>query len=231
MTRAAGILALIMCCGALSAAPHHNDSPVVLAPGYAELTFTAPPPGSYELPALGPAHDGKIIDSKGASLHLHDLMGDKFTLMSFIYTSCSDVNGCPLATHVFSRVQKRIMADELLADHVRLISFSFDPANDTPPVLEKYAAHFREPGFDWHFVTSQSDKELESILNDYDQFVISDVDHHGKTVGSISHILRVYLIDQDKRIRNIYSVSFLHPDIIVNDIKTIVRNTMSRGSR
>jgi len=37
----------------------------------------------------------------------------------------------------------------------------------------------------------------------------------------MSHILRVYLIDADKRIRNIYSPSYLHPDILYADIRTV----------
>jgi cytochrome c peroxidase len=37
----------------------------------------------------------------------------------------------------------------------------------------------------------------------------------------MSHILRVYLIDADKRIRNIYSPSYLHPDMLYADIRTV----------
>jgi hypothetical protein len=40
--------------------------------------------------------------------------------------------------------------------------------------------------------------------------------------GKFSHILRVYLIDQRSQIRNIYNLSFLHPDILVNDVKTLM---------
>jgi cytochrome c peroxidase len=32
----------------------------------------------------------------------------------------------------------------------------------------------------------------------------------------------VYLIDKNKQIRNIYSVSFLHPDTLINDVKTLL---------
>ena len=32
----------------------------------------------------------------------------------------------------------------------------------------------------------------------------------------------LYLIDPELKIRNIYSVSFLHPDIIINDVKTLM---------
>ncbi len=46
-------------------------------------------------------------------------------------------------------------------------------------------------------------------------------DADGQPVGAMSHILRVYLIDPQKNIRNIYSPSYLHPDTLFADIRTI----------
>jgi cytochrome c peroxidase len=135
-------------------APHHTLAErVVLAPGYAALTFQAPEPSTYQLEKLGKASDGKVLTSKGEASNLKALTGEKFTLLSFIYTSCSDINGCPLASHVLSKVQKRIQFDDSIRDSVRLISISFDRMNDSPERLEKYAASFRDPDFDWQFLT------------------------------------------------------------------------------
>ena len=33
----------------------------------------------------------------------------------------------------------------------------------------------------------------------------------------------MFLIDRERRVRNIYSVSFLHPDILLNDLETLLR--------
>ena len=214
------IVLLLASIGA-AAAPHHQ-SKTVLAPGYGKLEFVLPLIGSYKLPGLGLAADSKVVTSRGKQVNLHDLMGDKFTLLSFIYTRCSDVNGCPLASYVMGKVQDRVLSDEILNDYVRLVSISFDPGNDTPEVLETYAASFRKPGFDWQFVTANTPEDMAAILKSYDQFVIRDYDDQGNFLGSISHMLRVYLIDHNHEIRNIYSVSYLHPDTIMNDIRTIV---------
>ena len=210
-------------CELLFAEPHHRRlvNPV-LAPGYQRLEFTPPLAGSYELPLLGSAADAELIDSQGRKIRLHQLMKDKVTVLSFIYTSCSDVNGCPLSSYVMSKVQRRLMSDVILKDKVQLVSFSFDPRNDTPQVLDKYGLNFKQPGFDWHFVTTESDEQLAAILEDYNQFVIRDNESKGNPAGSISHLLRVYLIDRNRAIRNIYSVAFLHPDTVMNDILTIV---------
>jgi cytochrome c peroxidase len=208
--------------GSVGAAPHEHPAPVVLAPGYADLEFTPPKAGTYRLPPLGIAADGPIIASNGEAARLHDLLGGKITILSFIFTRCSDVNGCPLATYVLRNVQDRVAADPTLRDEVRLVSMSFDPAYDTPATLDAYAARFRKPGFDWRFVTSRNEAELAPVLEAYGQSVVPDVDESGNRLGSMSHILRVYLIDRERRIRNIYSVSFLHADVVANDVRTLL---------
>ena len=72
---------------------------VVLAPGYSKLDFPAPVPGTYDLPVLWAAADADVLTSNDKAVRLHEFMGDKAVIMSFIYTSCGDVNGCPLANN------------------------------------------------------------------------------------------------------------------------------------
>ena len=200
---------------------HDHPQPTVLAPGYADLEFAPPLPGTYRLPPLGPAGDGGVLDSLGHPTRLHELLGDKIVVLSFIYTTCSDVNGCPLASHVLRGVQNRLLESPDLLDRVRLLSFSFDPGHDTPATLADYSGYFRKPDFDWRFLTCHSENELAPILDQYGQWVIKDYDEKGNYLGTISHVLRVYLIDRAKQIRNIYSVSFLHADTLLNDIRTL----------
>jgi len=196
----------------------------ILAPGYSALEFPAPKPGTYALPPLGEAADGALLDSSGAAVSLHRLYDDKTIVLSFIYTSCPDMNGCPLATFVLGQVQQRLAKDEQAMSNVRLVTVSFDPANDPPDVMAEYGRHFRRGAVDWRFLTATSEGRLAPILDDYDQFVIRDRGPDGETLTTMSHILRVYLIDSDKRIRNIYSPSYLHPDILYADIRTVMKN-------
>ena len=209
--------------GGAGASPHEHAAPKVLAPGYSPLEFTPPAAGSYALPPLGQAADGPVLTTKGQKRRLHEFMGDKIVVLSFIYTTCSDVNGCPLATFVLKSVQSRVLSEQRLRDRVRLLSFSFDPEHDTPAELAAYSEHFRQPGFDWQFLTTGSQAQLAPTLEAYDQWVVRDYDQDGNDLGTISHLLRVYLIDTDKRIRNIYSTSFLHADTVANDINTLLR--------
>ncbi len=221
----AGLSVLALLCPGLAAAgegAHEHPAPVVLAPGYADLEFVPPAPGSYALPPLGEASDGAVVDSAGQPRRMHEVLDGRIVLMSFIYTRCSDVNGCPLATHVLRGVQQRLLEDKTLAGSVRLVSISFDPEHDTPATMRRYADAFRDPGGDWRFLTCRSQTELAPLLEAYDQWVIRDYDAQGNYTGTLSHLLRVYLIDERKRIRNIYSVSFLHADTIANDIRTLL---------
>ena len=101
----ASSLLLINVLLATSAAAHDKAQgpPVVLAPGYGALNFQAPLPGSYQLPALQAASDAPYLDSKGRRGRLHTLYAGRVTLLSFIYTNCDDVNGCPLASFVMGQ--------------------------------------------------------------------------------------------------------------------------------
>jgi cytochrome c peroxidase len=218
---AAALAAVILTTGA---AKHGHEPPVVMAPGWGPLEFVAPAPNSYELPSLWRAGDGRLLDELGEPIDIAALLGDKVVLLSFIYTSCSDVNGCPLATHVLAGVQKAVLGDPRLAQRVRLISVSFDRVHDTPRVMADYASKFRAPDADWPFLTTASEQDLEALLNRYDQWTVRDYDADGRYLGTISHVLRVYLIDTERLVRNIYSVSFLHKDTVINDMLSIISN-------
>lgn len=214
---------LWLMCTTLAFADNQQANAGVLAPGYGALEFTAPLPGTYQLPALGLAADGDVLDSQGQRLRLHALMADKVTLLSFIYTTCSDVNGCPLATAVFHRIKNRLKQNPVLANQLRLLTVSFNPVHDTPEQMQDYAESFQGQGIDWRFLTTQSERELQPILQAYQQNIQKQYDQQGQFIGTFAHILRVYLIDENKQLRNIYSVSFLHPDTLINDVKTLLQ--------
>lgn len=197
------------------------DEPPSQAPGYGALPYLPPKPGSYRLPSLGEAADGQVLESSGQPATLHQLYADRMVLLSFIYATCDDANGCPLATMVLHRIQSALTARPELKDRLRLITLSFNPDHDTPEVMAKYGQSFQSGGIDWHFLTTRSETELQPILRDYQQSVDREVDAKGHPTGKFSHLLRVYLIDEQRRIRNSYSVSVLHPYLVLADIETL----------
>lgn len=194
----------------------------VLAPGYGALQYPAPEAGSYALPPIGPAGDGEVLGTDNVSTTLHALMGDKIVLLSFIYSTCSDINGCPLATAVFHQINRRLRKEPALAGQLRLLTLSFNPLHDTPETMRLYGAGFASETVDWRFLTTASEHQLQPILDQYRQSIQKVYDENGRFTGTYSHILRVFLIDKQRRIRNIYSVSFLHADTLVNDVRTLL---------
>ncbi|MFT5225989.1 MAG: cytochrome c peroxidase [Polaribacter sp.] len=209
------------------------DDNSTLAPGYGKLTYPLPAQGSYQLPPLGKALDGPILDELGDSETLHRLFSGKYVLLSFIYSNCGDVNGCPLTSNVNFKLKQAMQKDALLDDNLRLISLSFDPERDTPEVMRLYGDNFKYAGKngEWRFVTTESLEKLTPILESYDQDIQRERSVNGDQSESISHLLRVFLIDPEFNIRNIYSVGFLHSDLIVNDVKTLILNARTNASK
>ena len=224
------LLLLLFFCGSAVTqdAPYSAE---ILAPGYNILTFEAPTAGSYTLGKYNDASDGRVIDQNSNKTTLHNLYEDKVVLLNFMYSTCQDINGCPLATAVFHKIKNILMQEPEIGRHVSLLSVSFDPKNDTPEVMKLYGAGTQNDVLNWDFLTTDSEDTLNPILNNYGQRLIKDYDSEGNYLGSISHILRVFLIDKNKSIRNIYSVSFLHSDILINDIKTLLDKRTENGSK
>ena len=230
------VLTCFLCHPQVGALAHQSGvdrQGVYLAPGWGKLSFDAPQPGTYTLPVIDQAASGKILNSDGSAMLLDDFLGEKITLLSFIYRTCDDVNGCPLSTMVLHKIGTEVSKQPQLRDKLRLLTLSFDPVSDTPQAMQEFGNSILSGSeMDWHFLTTNSESEIRPILEAYRQSVIADVqarpaennDESGRAGASkkFSHILRVYLIDRRKRVRNIYSLSFLHPDILINDVKTLL---------
>ena len=214
------VICLSLLC--LSQASRADSEP--LAIGYGELGYQLPKVGSYQLPPLGQATDGQVLNSEGNSVNLFDAFDGKYVLLSFVYTTCSDINGCPLTSLVFYQLKDAMQNDAELARNLKLLSLSFDPDTDTPDVMKLYAENFKYAGKqgDWSFLTTESESKLNPILANYNQTVQTQYDNEGKASAKFSHIIRVYLIDPDRKIRNVYNVDFLHKDIILTDVKTLM---------
>jgi len=196
---------------------------MIMADGWvADLPYDVPKPGSYTLAKISKAAGGTVIGVDGNDLDLNTLLGDKIVLLTFFYSSCVDLNGCPLATAVFYKIKEQFKNDPILADKIRLISISFDPEHDTPEVIKLYGAGFEGGEPEWVFLTTSSEETLLPITSKYGQLVIKEYDESGEYTGSMAHVLRAFLIDRSKNIRQEYSVSFLHDELVSTDIKTLL---------
>jgi cytochrome oxidase Cu insertion factor (SCO1/SenC/PrrC family) len=189
------------------------------------LGFVPPEPGSYELPVIQDAVDGRVIDADGTRRRLSDYLGDRLVVLSFIYLNCPDAEGCPLATANLAMIQQDLETNPELGDRVRLISLSFDPDRDTPESMLRHwgEAYLEQPWRErpWALLTTSSRADLDPILDGFNQAIVREVDAEGNETGNLSHVLKVFLIDRELRVRNIYSSSFLHPAVVMADIETL----------
>ena len=89
-----------------------------------------------------------LVRDDGREVTLRDELDDgRAVVLNFIYTSCSGI--CPLASHVFSELQRGLGAER---DHVHLVSISIDPEEDTPRRLHEYAQRY-SAGPSWQHYT------------------------------------------------------------------------------
>ena len=141
------------------------------------------------LPDLGQVAPFQLTDQSGHPFDSHSLLGHVW-VADFIYTTCP--GPCPMMSSQMHRVQTKT-AD--MAD-VKLVSFTVDPAHDTPPVLAAYSRHFLAEPARWSFLTGDA-----SLLSDLglNSFHLNAVD------GSLSHSTRFVLVDRQMRIRAYYS--------------------------
>jgi protein SCO1/2 len=185
--------------------------------------YDPPVPGSYTLPIVKGAADGALLDSNGSLTSLHDLTHGRITVLSFIYTRCAAPKACPYATNVLGQLHSVSAEDKTLAVNMRLVSLSFDPEHDTPQRLAAYSECVRETksGCEWRFATAKSAEALDSILDAYGQ-AVDKRSNSADPQGPLYHVLRVFLIDRQGRIRNIYSSGTLDPRLILADVKTLL---------
>jgi protein SCO1/2 len=116
---------------------------------------------------------------------------------------------------MMSKQMRSVQTSTAETPDVKLVSFTVDPAHDTPPVLTEYAKHFK-PDFDrWYFLTGEQARLNDVALNG---FKLNGVD------GSMTHSTRFVLVDRNRRIRGYYisSEDAFMPQLI-HDIRQLER--------
>jgi protein SCO1/2 len=143
------------------------------------------------LPVLGEVPSFALTERSGRTLGASDLAG-RVWVADFVFTHCPDV--CLVLTARMASLQKAF------ASHpVRLVSFSVDPARDTPAVLSDYAARFGARD-DWLFLTGPRET-VATLLRDGFKVAWAD---DGPPSSPITHSDRLVLVDRALRIRGYY---------------------------
>ena len=161
-------------------------------------------PVYYDVPAFD------LVAQDAQPFHSGVLAG-KIWVADFIYTTCP--GPCPRMTSQMHEVQDAIakMPD------VKLVSFTVDPARDTPPVLADYAKVHGASSEHWYFLTGP-----ETTLQKLDR----DVFKLGSLNASMEHSTRFVLVDRQSRIRGYYDTSEARAiPRLIDDIYALARAT------
>jgi protein SCO1 len=97
-----------------------------------------------------------VVNQHGEVLRFYDdVLEDKIVIISFIYTTCSDL--CPLTTARLAELRDKL--GDAVGRDIFFVSLTVDPERDTPEMMKMFADSF-DAGPGWLFLTG----EPENIL-------------------------------------------------------------------
>ncbi len=157
-------------------------------------------PAPAGLPVIGAVPEFALVASNGEPLAQTNLAGGIW-VADFIFTHCPGI--CPMLSGQMARLQSTLAREH--EDTVRLVSFSVDPANDTPEALRTYAERFRADPSRWLFLTGERDT-LHRLIKDGFRLAVAErrPDENADGEGLITHSDRFVLVDRHLQIRGYY---------------------------
>lgn len=212
--RAPAVALTLLLAGSASAHEGAQERAQEAAPAAAPRAYEPPAPGTYELPPIQRVATHELLDDRRRPSPLPALATGEVALVSFVYLSCPAA--CPTANAVLQDVDRRAAADDALRGRLRLVTVSFDPVRDTPARMHRLHESLAPRG-DWRFLTAPDEAALAPVLVDYGQRVRDDSGD-----GRLEHVLKVFLVDDARRVRNIYSADFLDAQLLLNDVRTVL---------
>jgi protein SCO1 len=202
-----------------------NDAYLTAVTKVGQAPLEAPPPeapmpaasSGFELLKVGDAvPNGSFLDQDGKKRSFSAFKGSRI-VMTFIYTTCPLPTFCPLMDRHFVAIQKSLQQDPELKD-VHLVTVSFDPKTDTPPVLKKHARELKADLTRWTFLTGDRD--------DVDRFAARfgvSVARAQNDPRDITHNLRTAIVDSEGKLQKVYVGNEWSPDQILADLKPVAR--------
>ena len=139
-----------------------------------------------------------LMNRSGSLVTLADLKG-KVWLANFVYTTCPTT--CPMVTSRFSKLHKEMAQQSKFAD-LRFVSFSVDPENDSPLILQGYAVGWGASDA-WLFLTGERqqlvDVATKGFLLGFEKSPIANDPN-----GPVNHSTKIALVDKEGVVRRFY---------------------------
>jgi protein SCO1 len=200
-----------------------NDAYLTAIRKVGHAPLAPPPPDSpapkassgFELLNQGDAvPSGAFVDQDGRKRTFESFRGAPLVL-TFIYTRCPLPTFCPLMDRQFATIQNRLAGDAALR-RVHLVTISFDPTYDTPPVLKKHARELHADLSRWTFLTGDRDAVDRFAM----RFGVS-IARAMNDPRDITHNLRTAIVDGEGRLVKVYTGNSWTPEQVLADLKTV----------
>ena len=147
------------------------------------------------LPVLAEPPEFTLLDQSGATVTRGALAGKPF-VADVVFTRCQTV--CPALTRKMARLGSQLPAG------VGRVSFSVDPARDTPAVLQEYA---RQHGAsdDWRFLTGD-EAQIHRVVVGGMKLGLAPTppDDPSYAREPVTHSTKLVLVDARGRVRGYY---------------------------
>lgn len=181
------------------------------------------PPVNDNFVQIGqPVPDFTLTNQDGKRISIKDYKG-KALAITFIYAKCPLPDYCIRMSANFSDLANQLMADPAIKDKFRLLSISFDPANDTPEKLRSYGLGYlgkgAKPDFSVWQLAVGKDAEVRKIADFFG--LRYEVDPNDKT--QINHSLRTAVIAPDGTVSKILPGNGWSPADLLNELKTTLK--------
>jgi protein SCO1/2 len=158
--------------------------------------------------------DANFVDQDGKIRHLSEWR--KYALaVTFIYTRCPIPDFCPLMDRHFKTAQATIQGDPVLRERARLLSVSFDPAHDRPPVLAAHARRLEADPRVWTFVSGDG---VERFASQFGVSIIRD----RATPEDVTHNLCTAVLDTSGRVSAILRGNEWTPPELIASLRTAI---------
>jgi len=191
------------------------------SPGEPEPLYELPAAGSYALPPIDRVSEHVLLGSDGREAPLLGLGPGRFAIVTFIFLGCHDAAGCPLLLASLQQTDRRLAASPELRGRVRLVTVSFDPSRDGPAEMAGLRRALAPRG-DWQFFTSRDEAALRPVLEDFGQDAVRELAREGSGESALRHVAKVFLVDGEGRIRNVYGSGFLDASLLMRDLETLL---------
>ena len=78
------------------------------------------------------------------------------------------------------------------------------------------------PRTGWRFLTARSEAALGPVLKDFGQDAVPLQTRAGADAALFQHVAKVFLVDAEGGVRNIYSAGFLDHRLLLRDVETLL---------